>query len=61
MALSGQDDNVVGKADTILTDASMPRMDDFLLQYSLKTGYWTEGHTDVPVQSHTYKSNTAAS
>lgn len=34
---------------------------DFLLQYPLKTGYWTDGHTDNAVNSHTYRSNTPAS
>jgi hypothetical protein len=34
---------------------------DFLLRYPLRTGYWTDGHTDNAVNSHTYKSNTAAS
>lgn len=34
---------------------------DFLLEYPLKTGYWTDGHTDDPVNSNTYKSNTSAS
>jgi hypothetical protein len=34
---------------------------DFLLQYPLKTGYWADGHTDVPAYGLTYRSNTAAS
>jgi hypothetical protein len=33
----------------------------FLLQYPLKTGYWTDGHTDSAVHSNTHKSNTSAS
>ena len=34
---------------------------DFLLEFPLKTGYWTDGHTDTQVNSHTYKSNLSAS
>jgi hypothetical protein len=37
------------------------KVQDFLLQYPLKTGYWADGHTDADVNSNTYKSNTAAS
>lgn len=34
---------------------------EFLLQYPMKTGYWTDGHTDTDVNSNTYKSNMSAS
>jgi hypothetical protein len=34
---------------------------DFLLQFPVRTGYWTDGHTDNPVDSNTYKSNTPCS
>ena len=34
---------------------------DFMLQYPLKTGYWTDGHTDTDVNSNTHKSNMSAS
>jgi len=34
---------------------------DFLLKYPMKTGYWTDGHTDTDVKSNTYKSNLSAS
>jgi hypothetical protein len=34
---------------------------DFILQYPMKTGYWTDGHTDTDVNSNTYKSNLSAS
>lgn len=34
---------------------------DFILQYPMKTGYWTDGHTDTNVNSNTYKSNLSAS
>jgi len=34
---------------------------NFILQYPMKTGYWTDGHTDTDINSHTYKSNLSAS
>jgi hypothetical protein len=34
---------------------------DFILQYPMKTGYWTDGHTDTDVKNNTYKSNMSAS
>jgi len=34
---------------------------DFILQYPMKTGYWTDGHSDTDVNSNTYKSNLSAS
>ena len=34
---------------------------DFILQYPMKTGYWTDGHSDTNVNSNTYKSNLSAS
>ncbi len=34
---------------------------DFLLEFPMKTGYWTDGHTDTDVKSNTYKSNLSAS
>ncbi|KPL26340.1 MAG: hypothetical protein AMS23_02165, partial [Bacteroides sp. SM1_62] len=34
---------------------------DFILQYPMKTGYWTDGHSDTDVNSHTYRSNLSAS
>lgn len=42
-------------------EAARTKVRDFLLRYPLKTGYWADGHTDNPVNNHTYKSNTAAS
>jgi hypothetical protein len=33
----------------------------FLLSYPMKTGYWTDGHTDTDVKSNIYKSNLSAS
>jgi hypothetical protein len=34
---------------------------DFILEYPVKTGYWTDGHSDTDVKSNTYKSNLSAS
>ncbi len=34
---------------------------NFILQFPMKTGYWTDGHTDTDVNSNTYKSNMSAS
>lgn len=34
---------------------------DFILQYPMKTGYWTDGHSDTDIKSNTYKSNQSAS
>lgn len=33
----------------------------FLLQYPMKTGFWTDGHSDTDIKSNTYKSNLSAS
>lgn len=37
------------------------KVSDFILQYPMKTGYWTDGHTDTDVNSNIYKSNMSAS
>jgi hypothetical protein len=34
---------------------------DFILKYPMKTGFWTDGHSDTDVKSNTYKSNLSAS
>jgi hypothetical protein len=34
---------------------------DFILNFPLKTGYWTDGHSDTTLQSNTYKSTLSAS
>lgn len=34
---------------------------DFILNYPMKTGYWTDGHSDTDTKSNTYKSNLSAS
>ena len=37
------------------------RIKAFLNSYPVKTGYWTDGHSDTDVKSNTYKSNLSAS
>lgn len=34
---------------------------NFILQFPMRTGYWTDGHTDTDIKSNTYKSNMSAS
>jgi hypothetical protein len=34
---------------------------EFLLRFPMNSGYWTDGHSDNPVNSNTYKSNMSAS
>ncbi len=41
--------------------AAAEKARDFILHFPMKTGYWTDGHTDTDVNSHTYKSNMSAS
>jgi hypothetical protein len=41
--------------------AAMIKARNFILQFPMKTGYWTDGHTDTDVNSYTYKSNMSAS
>jgi hypothetical protein len=41
--------------------SAMIKARDFLLKFPMKTGYWTDGHTDTDINSHTYKSNMSAS
>ena len=40
---------------------AIDKVRDFILKYPMKTGYWTDGHTDTDVKSNTYKSNLSAS
>ena len=40
---------------------ALKRAKDFMLQFPMRTGYWTDGHTDTDVNSNTYKSNMSAS
>lgn len=49
----------IGKVDAY-KDACK-KVKDFILQYPMITGYWTDGHTDNDIRSHTYKSNLSAS
>jgi len=37
------------------------KVKNFILQFPMKTGYWTDGHSDTDVNSNTYKSNMSAS
>jgi hypothetical protein len=37
------------------------RAKEFILKYPMKTGYWTDGHSDTDINSNTYKSNLSAS
>jgi hypothetical protein len=41
--------------------SALAKVRTFILAYPMKTGYWTDGHTDTDVKSHTYKSNMSAS
>ena len=41
--------------------SALTKARNFILQFPMKTGYWTDGHTDTDVNSHTYKSNMSAS
>jgi hypothetical protein len=34
---------------------------DFILNHPMKTGYWTDGHTDTDINSNTYRSNMSCS
>ncbi|MEO6961440.1 MAG: hypothetical protein ABIY90_05700, partial [Puia sp.] len=40
---------------------AMIKARNFILQYPLQTGFWTDGHTDTDINSNTYKSNMSAS
>ena len=40
---------------------AMVKAKNFILQYPMQTGYWTDGHTDTDIKSETYKSNMSAS
>lgn len=41
--------------------SAMLKAKNFILQFPMKTGYWTDGHSDTDVDSYTYKSNLSAS
>lgn len=40
---------------------AMAKAKAFILNHPMKTGYWTDGHSDTDVKSHTYRSNLSAS
>lgn len=56
-------DNLInaGLGEIVAFKNARSKIRDFLLEYPLKTGYWTDGHSDNPIDSHTYKSNLSAS
>jgi hypothetical protein len=41
--------------------SALAKVRNFILQFPMKTGCWTDGHTDTDVNSFTYKSNMSAS
>jgi O-glycosyl hydrolase len=49
----------IGNVQTFIGARDKAR--DFILQYPMKTGYWTDGHSDTDIKSNTYKSNLSAS
>ncbi|HZY24882.1 MAG TPA: hypothetical protein VFE71_03590 [Bacteroidales bacterium] len=40
---------------------ALTKAKNFILKYPMKTGYWTDGHSDTDINSNTYKSNLSAS
>jgi hypothetical protein len=50
-----------GLGNTAAYRSALSKARDFILKYPMKTGYWTDGHTDTDVNSDTYKSNMSAS
>ena len=50
-----------GLGDTTAYRKALVLAQNFVLQFPMKTGYWTDGHTDTDVNSNTYKSNMSAS
>lgn len=43
--------------NTMAYKDAVKKIKDFILQFPMKTGYWTDGHSDTDVNSNTYKSN----
>jgi hypothetical protein len=41
--------------------SALTKARNFILRFPMKTGYWTDGHSDTDVNSNTYKSNMSAS
>jgi hypothetical protein len=56
-------DNLIkeGYDNKRLYTSTRDKVKDFLLAFPMKTGYWTDGHTDTDIKSNTYKSNLSAS
>jgi hypothetical protein len=50
-----------GLGNVKLYRESLTKARNFILNYPMKTGYWTDGHSDTDVNSNTYKSNLSAS
>jgi hypothetical protein len=47
--------------DTKAYISARDKAKDFILEFPMKTGYWTDGHSDTDIKSNTYKSNLSAS
>jgi len=43
--------------NTMAYKDAVKKIKDFILQFPMKTGYWTDGHSDTDINSTTYKSN----
>jgi hypothetical protein len=41
--------------------AALVKARNFILRFPMRTGYWTDGHSDTDLDSYTYKSNMSAS
>ena len=52
-------DDGIGNVAAYLSAAEKARA--FILNYPMKTGYWTDGHTDTGINSNTYRSNMSCS
>jgi hypothetical protein len=50
-----------GLGNTQAYAAARAKARDFILQHPMQTGYWTDGHSDNAVNSHTYRSNLSKS
>ncbi|MFO7669804.1 MAG: CehA/McbA family metallohydrolase [Bacteroidales bacterium] len=50
-----------GIGDTTLYKDIRTKVKSFLSEYPMKTGYWTDGHSDTHFDDNTYKSNLSAS
>lgn len=50
-----------GQGNAAAYRAASGKAREFILNFPMKTGYWTDGHSDNPVNSNTYKSNLSAS